>query len=106
MKPWRWGWQHNDRAKGKRELLKEPREPEYDYEEFAPYPWASRRYFVCQSRMSLWIGLQSMLIRLGLDRDLTKDETKAIIQSFPESTNACRCFDCRYHRLYKKWSGK
>lgn len=62
--------------------------------------WESTRVYICQSRMGLWVGLQSAPVLAVERRDLTRAELLRILRAFPESTNGCRCRDCRYARIY------
>lgn len=63
--------------------------------------WKPIKIWVCQSRMQLWVALQLISIYVQ-DRKETKEELKEAILSFPESTNGCRCKNCRYFRMVTK----
>jgi hypothetical protein len=64
--------------------------------------WKVKRIYVCKSRMSLWIGLESIMEHLNNEK-VSRHKLKKIITNFPETTNNCRCRNCRYHRLRKKY---
>jgi hypothetical protein len=73
-------------------------------------PFKSKRYWICQTGgMALWVGL--MLVKTYTDYRNESDEIKRevykeAVRSFPAEiaeVNVCRCKDCRYFRLTKKY---
>lgn len=64
-----------------------------------------KRYYMCKSRMSLWVSLMKIQDEIVTNKRISRDQEKDLMRRFPENTNGCRCRDCRYHRLYKKLGG-
>lgn len=75
---------------------------------FGTYDWSlkAKRYVPCSSSMVLWYGLYFTAITVGQARKVSRTERLDILRAFPNSTNACRCPNCRYHRMYKNLSTK
>jgi hypothetical protein len=69
---------------------------------YGTYEWSAKgkRIISCSSRMHLWAAINSAAITVPQRRNLTKQERKDIIRSFPESTDGCRCVECRYFRIF------
>lgn len=70
-----------------------------DYEK-----WKGRTYYVCKSGYQLWIAFECMNRQDWAYRGTTREEYKAVIKKIPYPPHpTCRCKDCRYHRLIKKY---
>jgi hypothetical protein len=71
-----------------------------DLFDLGPIPWKSKRYYICKCNIGLWYSLQTMMIRITEDRDVTIDEWKDAVLAYPFSTEGCLCKMCRYRRWY------
>jgi len=63
--------------------------------------WKSTRLLICQNSMQLWFALH--LVNIDVYRKPTREEEMEAIRSYPYDTGTCRCRNCRYHRLYRKF---
>jgi len=55
-----------------------------------------KRFYICQSRMALWLSLILMRIRVGEQRSPTRQEEMRAIKDYPDMDAwSCKCRDCR-----------
>jgi heme exporter protein D len=69
---------------------------------YGSYEWwaKGKTYISCQSRMSLWVAINMTFIGLHGNSAEARLKRKETIKDFPESTNGCRCSECRYFRIF------
>jgi hypothetical protein len=53
--------------------------------------------------MPLWLGLTKEHQTAALEfRQMTREEEKSAILSYPYDTDNCKCRNCRYRRIFGK----
>jgi len=65
--------------------------------------WQGKTIYICTTPgMQLWYAFQCAKYH-WFERPSTREEQKRVIKSFPSEVNNCRCRNCRYFRLVKKY---
>jgi hypothetical protein len=68
--------------------------------------WKTRKYYICQtSGMQFWTALTQIQCFACLERRCSnhREHYKAAVLSFPYEVGNCKCKNCRFYRIYKKY---